>query len=243
MRFTCCARPAAPTRAGGRDVPRAGPLAMRGGRVKRGRGQWCWACQTTKPNEAFSGGNHGRHLCRACASARRREARATREGGARGCRCRTRARRRHGITWCVRHRAPGAQSRRRAGSPADRADDELASEVIPPRLRSPHDRTRSRGARGRTHCLTTSAAILPSSSCQAYLPIPSGSPSWSAERDEPTRIPLTAKHGRWSNRRSPSTWTRRPSKRSLMRRPGGASARGCASPKAHRVCSTEHPVA
>ena len=47
--------------------------------MKRGRGQWCWACQTTKPNEAFSGGNHGRHLCRACASARRREARAARK--------------------------------------------------------------------------------------------------------------------------------------------------------------------
>jgi hypothetical protein len=46
--------------------------------MKRGRGQWCWACQTTKPNEAFSGGNHGRQLCRACASARRREARAAR---------------------------------------------------------------------------------------------------------------------------------------------------------------------
>jgi hypothetical protein len=43
--------------------------------VKRGRGHWCWSCQQVKPNEAFSGGNHGRHLCRTCASQRRRAAR------------------------------------------------------------------------------------------------------------------------------------------------------------------------
>jgi hypothetical protein len=43
--------------------------------VRRGRGHWCWSCQQTKPNEAFSGRNHGRHLCRACASQRRRAAR------------------------------------------------------------------------------------------------------------------------------------------------------------------------
>ena len=43
--------------------------------MKRGRGHWCWSCQQTKPNEAFSGRNHGRHLCRTCASHRRRAAR------------------------------------------------------------------------------------------------------------------------------------------------------------------------
>jgi hypothetical protein len=43
--------------------------------VKRGRGHWCWSCQQTKPNEAFSGGNHGRHLCRTCAAQHRRAAR------------------------------------------------------------------------------------------------------------------------------------------------------------------------
>ncbi|MCX5741445.1 MAG: DUF1016 N-terminal domain-containing protein [Proteobacteria bacterium] len=49
---------------------------------KRERGHWCWSCQQTKPNEAFSGGNHGRHLCRACASERRRAARAQRQAAA-----------------------------------------------------------------------------------------------------------------------------------------------------------------
>jgi hypothetical protein len=47
--------------------------------VKRGRGQWCWSCQQVKPNEAFSGRNHGRHLCRACASQRRWAAREKRK--------------------------------------------------------------------------------------------------------------------------------------------------------------------
>jgi hypothetical protein len=28
--------------------------------VKSGRGLWCWSCQQPKPNEAFSGGGHGR---------------------------------------------------------------------------------------------------------------------------------------------------------------------------------------
>ncbi|HEX8108370.1 MAG TPA: hypothetical protein VF516_11615 [Kofleriaceae bacterium] len=27
--------------------------------MKRGRGHWCWSCQQPKPNEAFSGRNHG----------------------------------------------------------------------------------------------------------------------------------------------------------------------------------------
>ncbi len=30
-------------------------------------GQYCWMCGRVKPNEAFSGKNHGRHLCRECA--------------------------------------------------------------------------------------------------------------------------------------------------------------------------------
>lgn len=47
--------------------------------MKRGRGHWCWSCQQVKPNEAFSGGNHGRHLCRTCASQRRRAAREKRK--------------------------------------------------------------------------------------------------------------------------------------------------------------------
>jgi hypothetical protein len=47
--------------------------------VKRGRGHYCWSCQQTKPNEAFSGGNHGRHLCRTCAAQRRRAAREKRK--------------------------------------------------------------------------------------------------------------------------------------------------------------------
>jgi hypothetical protein len=47
--------------------------------MKRGRGHWCWSCQQTKPNEAFSGRNHGRHLCRMCASHRRRAAREKRK--------------------------------------------------------------------------------------------------------------------------------------------------------------------
>jgi len=30
-------------------------------------GQFCWMCGRSRPNEAFSGKNHGRHLCRDCA--------------------------------------------------------------------------------------------------------------------------------------------------------------------------------
>jgi len=30
-------------------------------------GHFCWMCRRSRPNEAFSGGNHGRHLCRECA--------------------------------------------------------------------------------------------------------------------------------------------------------------------------------
>ena len=57
--------------------------ALRASRVvKRDRGHWCWSCQQTKPNEAFSGGNHGRHLCRVCASERRRAARDQRKHAA-----------------------------------------------------------------------------------------------------------------------------------------------------------------
>jgi hypothetical protein len=30
-------------------------------------GNFCWMCERIRPNEAFSGRNHGRHLCRECA--------------------------------------------------------------------------------------------------------------------------------------------------------------------------------
>ena len=30
-------------------------------------GHFCWCCGSTRPNERFSGRNHGRHLCRDCA--------------------------------------------------------------------------------------------------------------------------------------------------------------------------------
>lgn len=50
--------------------------------MRRRRGHWCWSCQQTKPNEAFSGRNHGRHLCRMCASQRRRAARDQRKAAA-----------------------------------------------------------------------------------------------------------------------------------------------------------------
>src|SRR5260370_11032621 len=30
-------------------------------------GQYCWMCGRVRANEAFSGKNHGRHLCRECA--------------------------------------------------------------------------------------------------------------------------------------------------------------------------------
>ena len=30
-------------------------------------GQFCWMCERMRPNESFSGRNHGRHLCRECA--------------------------------------------------------------------------------------------------------------------------------------------------------------------------------
>jgi len=30
-------------------------------------GQFCWCCGRLRPNERFSGRNHGRHLCRDCA--------------------------------------------------------------------------------------------------------------------------------------------------------------------------------
>lgn len=45
--------------------------------MKRSRGHWCWSCGRVRPNEAFSGRDHGRHLCRECKAARRRAARAT----------------------------------------------------------------------------------------------------------------------------------------------------------------------
>lgn len=32
-----------------------------------GKGHFCWCCGRTRPNERFSGGNHGRRLCRDCA--------------------------------------------------------------------------------------------------------------------------------------------------------------------------------
>lgn len=31
------------------------------------RGHFCWSCGRRRPNEQFSGRNHGRHLCRECA--------------------------------------------------------------------------------------------------------------------------------------------------------------------------------
>jgi hypothetical protein len=30
-------------------------------------GNFCWMCERIRPNEAFSGRNHGQHLCRECA--------------------------------------------------------------------------------------------------------------------------------------------------------------------------------
>jgi hypothetical protein len=34
---------------------------------KKGRGHFCWCCGSMRPNEAFSGGGHARHLCKECA--------------------------------------------------------------------------------------------------------------------------------------------------------------------------------
>jgi hypothetical protein len=34
---------------------------------RRRRGHFCWCCGRVRPNERFSGRNHGRHLCRDCA--------------------------------------------------------------------------------------------------------------------------------------------------------------------------------
>jgi hypothetical protein len=33
---------------------------------KKGRGHFCWCCGGMRPNEAFSGGGHARHLCKEC---------------------------------------------------------------------------------------------------------------------------------------------------------------------------------
>ncbi len=33
---------------------------------KKRRGHFCWSCQTTLPNERFSGRGHRRHLCKKC---------------------------------------------------------------------------------------------------------------------------------------------------------------------------------
>lgn len=35
--------------------------------MSRKRGHYCWCCQRRRPNERFSGRNHGRHFCRECA--------------------------------------------------------------------------------------------------------------------------------------------------------------------------------
>ena len=46
----------------------AGGLPARRGSVSRKRsGHFCWCCGRMRPNERFSGRNHGRHLCRDCA--------------------------------------------------------------------------------------------------------------------------------------------------------------------------------
>jgi hypothetical protein len=34
---------------------------------RKRRGHFCWCCGRVRPNERFSGRNHGRHLCRDCA--------------------------------------------------------------------------------------------------------------------------------------------------------------------------------
>jgi hypothetical protein len=34
---------------------------------RRRRGHFCWCCGRVRPNERFSGRNHGRHFCRDCA--------------------------------------------------------------------------------------------------------------------------------------------------------------------------------
>lgn len=33
---------------------------------KKPAGQFCWSCGFRRPNEAFSGNNHARHICRRC---------------------------------------------------------------------------------------------------------------------------------------------------------------------------------
>jgi hypothetical protein len=41
---------------------------MSGKKSRRKRqGHYCWACDSFRPNESFSGKGHGRHLCRECA--------------------------------------------------------------------------------------------------------------------------------------------------------------------------------
>lgn len=44
-----------------------------GPKAKRRRGHSCWCCRRHRPNEAFSGGGHARHLCRDCAKLGRHE--------------------------------------------------------------------------------------------------------------------------------------------------------------------------
>ena len=39
---------------------------MSGKKRKKQRGHYCWCCDTTQPNEQFSGKGHRRHLCRQC---------------------------------------------------------------------------------------------------------------------------------------------------------------------------------
>jgi hypothetical protein len=38
-----------------------------GRRSKKRHGNFCWCCGRVRPNEAFSGKNHSRHICRECA--------------------------------------------------------------------------------------------------------------------------------------------------------------------------------
>lgn len=39
----------------------------------KARGHYCWACARMRPNEAFSGGGHARHVCKTCSKLGREE--------------------------------------------------------------------------------------------------------------------------------------------------------------------------
>ena len=151
--------------------------------MKFGRGHWCWSCQQTKPNEAFSGRNHGRHLCRMCASHRRRAAREERKMAI--------------AAGPVAMEAHPAVTGHDANRPVFAVTGGSAWVDPGDGRTTTHQLCCQISSRRRSCCPTMTGPFWPNTLLRAYRRNRNGSRNWNVGHAEPSPIPSAETHGRW----------------------------------------------